>query len=121
MIRFFINQIFFRSGLLANLEEQRDEALSAIIVQFQRVCRFHLAQRELKRRLNEKSDLITSDRISSAIKNDQITFRVGVKIIQRNVRMWGTVRGWHWFRLLARVKPMIEDHKQVGNKQNRLN
>ncbi|KAL3088350.1 hypothetical protein niasHT_023910 [Heterodera trifolii] len=95
------NKVFFRSGVLASLEELRDEALSAVIVQFQRVCRFHLAQKELKRRLAEK---------------------IGVKIVQRNVRRWCSLRSWPWFRLFSRIKPLIEDLKmneEYGSLQKR--
>ncbi|KAI3415864.1 MYSc [Globodera pallida] len=85
------SKIFFRSGVLASLEELRDQTLSSIIVQLQRICRYHLAQKELKRRLNEK---------------------VGVKIVQQNVRRWCTLRSWPWLRLLNRVKPLIEHDKK---------
>ena len=47
-------QIFFRAGVLASLEEMRDGALAKIIVQFQRACRFYLAQKDMKQRLNEQ-------------------------------------------------------------------
>lgn len=43
-------KIFFRAGVLARLEELRDEALSKMIAKFQVQCRFFLAQNEYQRR-----------------------------------------------------------------------
>lgn len=47
-------QVFFRAGVLAHLEELRDEALSVIILKFQRECRHYLALCEYKRRLDQQ-------------------------------------------------------------------
>ena len=38
---------------------------------------------------------------------------VGIKIIQRNVKTWNTVRTWSWFKLFGRVKPMLKQGKQA--------
>ncbi|KAK6010953.1 hypothetical protein OSTOST_23973 [Ostertagia ostertagi] len=47
-------QIFFKSGVLAHLEELRDEELSKIITKFQSACRHYLAMWDYKRRLDQK-------------------------------------------------------------------
>uniref|UniRef100_A0A915MMP3 Myosin motor domain-containing protein n=1 Tax=Meloidogyne javanica TaxID=6303 RepID=A0A915MMP3_MELJA len=49
-------KIFFKTGVLASLEQRRDEALAKIIGEFQRVCRYYLAQEELQRRRAQKLD-----------------------------------------------------------------
>lgn len=45
-------QIFFKAGLLARLEDLRDEALSIVITKFQCACRGYLALCDYKRRLD---------------------------------------------------------------------
>uniref|UniRef100_A0AC34FKU4 Myosin motor domain-containing protein n=1 Tax=Panagrolaimus sp. ES5 TaxID=591445 RepID=A0AC34FKU4_9BILA len=84
-------KVFFKAGVLAHLEELRDEALSVIISKFQRAVRFYLAQCEYKRRLDQQ---------------------IGLKIVQRNVRSWCTLRNWNWFKLFGRVKPLIKGNKK---------
>lgn len=41
-------------------------------------------------------------------------FRVGIKVIQRNIRGWCTLRTWPWFKLYGNVKPLIAGSKKVG-------
>ena len=37
----------------------------------------------------------------------QIYFRIGLSVIQRNIRRWLTLRTWEWWRLYTRVKPLL--------------
>ncbi|KIH63296.1 myosin head, partial [Ancylostoma duodenale] len=85
------NKVFFKAGVLAHLEELRDEALSVIITKFQCACRHYLAMCDYKRKLDQK---------------------VGLLVVQRNVRAWCTLRTWHWFKLYGRVKPLIKGNKK---------
>lgn len=39
------SKVFFRTGVLAHLEEERDLKITDVIVCFQSVCRGHLARR----------------------------------------------------------------------------
>ncbi|KAK6010585.1 hypothetical protein OSTOST_24383, partial [Ostertagia ostertagi] len=48
-----LTKIFFKSGVLAHLEELRDEELSKIITKFQSACRHYLAMWDYKRRLDQ--------------------------------------------------------------------
>ncbi|KAK0410838.1 hypothetical protein QR680_005352 [Steinernema hermaphroditum] len=84
-------KVFFKAGVLAHLEELRDEALSVIITKFQCACRAFLGLCDYKRRLDQK---------------------VGLVIVQRNIRSWCTLRTWQWFRLYGRVKPLIKGSKK---------
>ncbi|KAK6023659.1 hypothetical protein OSTOST_10546 [Ostertagia ostertagi] len=87
----FKQRFFFKSGVLAHLEELRDEELSKIITKFQSACRHYLAMWDYKRRLDQK---------------------VGFIVVQRNVRAWCTLRTWHWFKLYGQVKPLIKGNKK---------
>ncbi|CAJ0961850.1 unnamed protein product, partial [Mesorhabditis belari] len=84
-------KVFFKAGVLAHLEELRDEALSVIMTKFQSACRHYLALCEYKRLVDQK---------------------VGLVVVQRNVRAWCTLRSWHWFSLFSRVKPLIKGNKK---------
>ncbi|VDK52965.1 unnamed protein product [Anisakis simplex] len=84
-------KVFFKAGVLAHLEEMRDEALSHIITKFQSACRHYYAQYDLRQRIQSRAGLI---------------------IVQRNVRKWCALRNWSWFKLYGRVKPLIAGSKK---------
>uniref|UniRef100_A0A7E4UTG5 Myosin motor domain-containing protein n=1 Tax=Panagrellus redivivus TaxID=6233 RepID=A0A7E4UTG5_PANRE len=86
-----LTKVFFKAGVLAHLEELRDEALTVIILKFQRTVRHYLAQCEYQRRKTQA---------------------LGCKVVQRNVRKWCTLRTWEWFKLFGRVKPLIKGSRK---------
>ncbi|XP_066257814.1 unconventional myosin-XVIIIa isoform X5 [Euwallacea similis] len=83
-------KIFFRTGVVSQLESQRDERLSGVIVSFQSNCRGYLARKKLQQK--KLQDL-------------------AVRCIQRNVRKFMVVRDWPWWRLLVRVTPLLNVHR----------
>ncbi|XP_063927434.1 unconventional myosin-XVIIIa isoform X2 [Zophobas morio] len=85
-----LSQIFFRNGVLSQLESQRDERLAGMVVHLQAHCRGYLARRRLAQR--KLQDL-------------------AVRCIQRNVRKFLMVRDWPWWRLLVRVTPLLNVHR----------
>uniref|UniRef100_A0AAF5I0Q2 Myosin motor domain-containing protein n=1 Tax=Strongyloides stercoralis TaxID=6248 RepID=A0AAF5I0Q2_STRER len=86
-----LTKVFFKAGVLAQLEELRDETLGKIMTKFQSACRWYLAQIEYKNKLNQ---------------------RIGILVIQRNIRSWCTLRTWQWFKLYGKVKPLIKGNKK---------
>merc|ERR1712048_6846 len=60
-----MTKVFFRAGIVGELEDMRDERLSKIISQFQAYCKGHLMRVEYKKLCDQ---------------------RIGVAVIQRNVR-----------------------------------
>merc|ERR1712142_1268802 len=84
--RIGLTKVFFRSGIIGELEELRDERLSKIISQFQAYCKGHLMRIEYKK------------------MNDR---RVGLAVIQRNVRKFLMLRNWSWWKLYIKVQPML--------------
>ncbi|RZC41662.1 hypothetical protein BDFB_005908, partial [Asbolus verrucosus] len=87
---FTTSKIFFRSGVLSQLESQRDERLAGMVVHLQANCRGFLARRRLgQRKLQD----------------------MAVRCIQRNVRKFLVVRDWPWWRLLVRVTPLLNVHR----------
>ncbi|KAE9548564.1 hypothetical protein FO519_008223, partial [Halicephalobus sp. NKZ332] len=84
-------KVFFKAGILARLEDLRDEKLAIIMTAFQSRIRWYLAQADAKRRIQQKA---------------------GILIIHRNVRSWCTLRTWPWFRLYGSVKPLLKTGKE---------
>ncbi|KAJ3051404.1 hypothetical protein HK097_007621 [Rhizophlyctis rosea] len=80
------SKVFFRAGVLAELEDRRDIKLSKIVQRIQALMRGFLA-RKAYRKLTEKSRAI--------------------KIIQRNARIYVTLREWPWWKLYTKVKPLL--------------
>merc|ERR1712072_24398 len=79
-------KVFFRSGIIGELEEMRDEKISRIMAQFQAYCKAHMQRIEFKK---------MKDRV------------VGLAVIQRNVRKFLYIRNWPWWKLYLLVQPML--------------
>merc|ERR1712042_350139 len=99
--RIGLTKVFFRSGIVGELEEMRDERLSKIISQFQAYCKGHLMRIEYKK------------------MKDQ---RIGLAVIQRNVRKFFMMRNWSWWKLYIKVQPLLsiaraEDEMQAKEEE----
>uniref|UniRef100_A0A914CDF9 Myosin heavy chain n=1 Tax=Acrobeloides nanus TaxID=290746 RepID=A0A914CDF9_9BILA len=79
-------KVFFKAGVLAKLEDFRDEKLRIVMTAFQSHIRWYLGLTQKKRLQQQK---------------------VGILVVQRNVRRWCSLRVWPWFELYAKVRPMI--------------
>ncbi|KAF8560908.1 hypothetical protein P879_09778, partial [Paragonimus westermani] len=84
-------KVFFKAGTLANLEDMRDEKLSAIISLFQAEIRGYLLRKQYRK------------------LQDQ---RVALTLMQRNIRKYLMLRNWPWWRLYTKVKPMLNIARQ---------
>ncbi|XP_048482955.1 myosin heavy chain, non-muscle isoform X3 [Plutella xylostella] len=85
------SKIFFRAGVLAHLEEERDYKITDLIVNFQAFCRGYMARRNYQKRLQQLN---------------------AIRIIQRNCAAYLKLRNWQWWRLYIKVKPLLEVTKQ---------
>ncbi|XGW09174.1 hypothetical protein V3C99_011464 [Haemonchus contortus] len=92
MFRIGLTKVFFKAGVLAHLEDLRDEKLAVIMTAFQAQIRWYLGLADRKRRMEQ---------------------RAGLLIVQRNVRSWCTLRTWEWFKLYGKVKPMLKAGKEA--------
>ncbi|XP_044734000.1 myosin heavy chain, non-muscle isoform X1 [Chrysoperla carnea] len=81
------SKIFFRAGVLAHLEEERDFKISDLIVNFQAFCRGFLARRNYQKRVQQLN---------------------AIRIIQRNCAAYLKLRNWQWWRLYTKVKPLLQ-------------
>ncbi|XP_065201688.1 unconventional myosin-XVIIIa isoform X4 [Planococcus citri] len=83
-------QVFFRSGVLTQLEALRDDKLADRVIKFQAYCRGYLSRKRLAKLKIED---------------------VAIRCIQRNVRKFMLVRDWPWWRLLVRITPLLNVHR----------
>ncbi|XP_063080048.1 myosin-10-like isoform X1 [Engraulis encrasicolus] len=85
------SKIFFRAGVLAHLEEERDLKITDIIIYFQAACRGYLARKAFAKKQQQLSAL---------------------KILQRNCFAYLKLRHWQWWRLFTKVKPLLQVTRQ---------
>uniref|UniRef100_A0A3P8V2F2 Myosin-16-like n=1 Tax=Cynoglossus semilaevis TaxID=244447 RepID=A0A3P8V2F2_CYNSE len=81
-------KVFFRAGVLAKLEDMRDERLAKIITLLQAQLRGTLMRIEFKKMVDRRSV-------------------IALMAIQRNVRKFLQLRYWGWWKLYTKVKPLL--------------
>ncbi|CAN8030210.1 unnamed protein product, partial [Ixodes persulcatus] len=86
------SKIFFRAGVLAHLEEERDMKISDLIIQFQAYCRGNLARRNYQKRMQQLN---------------------AMRIIQRNCASYLKLRNWAWWRLYTKAKTPTKEERSL--------
>uniref|UniRef100_A0A672TE49 Myosin-9-like n=1 Tax=Sinocyclocheilus grahami TaxID=75366 RepID=A0A672TE49_SINGR len=76
------SKVFFRAGVLAHLEEERDLKITDVIITFQAWCRGYVARRAFAKR------------------QQQLT---AMRVIQRNCAAYLKLRNWDWWRLFTKM------------------
>uniref|UniRef100_A0A669PW79 Myosin-7 n=1 Tax=Phasianus colchicus TaxID=9054 RepID=A0A669PW79_PHACC len=85
--KFGHTKVFFKAGLLGQLEEMRDERLSLIITRIQAQARGQLMRIEFKKILERRDALL---------------------VIQWNIRAFMGVKNWPWMKLYFKIKPLLK-------------
>lgn len=80
------SKIFFRAGVVAQLEEERDLKLTDLVTSLQAACRGVLARRSFQKRLQQLN---------------------AIRVIQRNCSSYLRLRNWEWWRLFTKVRPLL--------------
>jgi myosin heavy chain 9/10/11/14 len=80
------SKIFFKAGVLAELEERRDALLYEIFSRLQAAARRWTARRHMKKILNRA---------------------IAIRTIQRNARVYGDLREWPWWQLYTKVRSVL--------------
>uniref|UniRef100_A0A8B9L2W2 Myosin, heavy chain 11b, smooth muscle n=1 Tax=Astyanax mexicanus TaxID=7994 RepID=A0A8B9L2W2_ASTMX len=96
------SKMFFRTGVLAQLEEERDLKLTVIIIAFQAQGRGFLARKAFSKR------------------QQQLT---AMKVIQRNCAAYLKLKNWQWWRLFTKVKPLLQvtrQEEEMSHKEEEL-
>ncbi|KAF9447622.1 hypothetical protein P691DRAFT_105787 [Macrolepiota fuliginosa MF-IS2] len=80
------SKIFFKAGVLAELEERRDMLLYDVFTRLQASARMWTARRQMKKILNRA---------------------MAIRTIQRNARVYNELREWPWWQLYTKVRPLL--------------
>ncbi|KAF0305239.1 Myosin heavy chain, muscle [Amphibalanus amphitrite] len=81
-----VQMVFFRAGVLGDLEELRDDKLNMIFSWMQAQIRSYYSRREYEKLKEQRAMLL---------------------VVQRAIRKYMRLNGWPWFRLWIRVRPML--------------
>ncbi|KAL6426851.1 hypothetical protein ACFW04_009267 [Cataglyphis niger] len=79
-------KVFFRAGVLGQMEELRDERLGKIVSWMQAYIRGYLSRKDYKK-LQEQ--------------------RLALQVVQRNLRKYLQLRTWPWWKLWQKIKPLL--------------
>ncbi|KAJ9107513.1 hypothetical protein QFC21_000969 [Naganishia friedmannii] len=97
-----LTKVFFKAGVLAELEERRDAHLYDIFARFQSMARRYTAHRKMQKFLNRAN---------------------AVRTIQRNARAYNELREWPWWQLFNQVKPLLgasREDEEIQRRQKEL-
>uniref|UniRef100_A0A8C3Q655 Myosin-7 n=1 Tax=Geospiza parvula TaxID=87175 RepID=A0A8C3Q655_GEOPR len=95
--KFGHTKVFFKAGLLGQLEEMRDERLSRIITRIQARARGQLMRIEFKKIVERRDALL---------------------VIQWNLRAFMGVKNWPWMKLYFKIKPLLKSVETEKEMQN---
>ena len=91
-------KVFFRAGVLAELEEKRDELIRTIMTRFQSVARGFVQRR---------------------ISNKRLYRAEATHIIQHNFRAYLEMKANPWWRLFSRMKPLLGETRTAHEVKRR--
>lgn len=98
LYRVGLTKVFFRAGVLAELEEQRDALIRDIVSRFQSVARGFTQRRVTNKRLYRAE---------------------ATRIIQRNFSVYANLCRNPWWKLFVRMKPLLGATKTAGEVRKR--
>ncbi|XP_075425192.1 myosin-7 [Ascaphus truei] len=85
--KFGHTKVFFKAGMLGQLEEMRDECLSRIITRIQAQSRGVLSRIEFRKIMDRRD---------------------AIHVIQWNIRAFMGVKNWPWMKLYFKIKPLLK-------------
>ena len=91
LYRLGATKVFFKAGVLGQLEELRDAALGKIISMLQAQIRLFCMKKQYKKMLEQ---------------------RLALSVLQRNVKKYLSLRNWAWWKLYTKVKPLLSVARQ---------
>ncbi|GAA5979442.1 hypothetical protein JCM10908_002925 [Rhodotorula pacifica] len=84
--RLGLTKVFFKAGILAELEERRDDCLAGIITKLQASARRFVVRRQAVKILHREQ---------------------AIRTLQRNARIYAKLRAWPWWPLFQRIRPLL--------------
>jgi myosin protein heavy chain len=93
-----LTKVFFRAGVLADLEDKRDSLIQEIVVRFQSVARMYV-QRRLFRKQQYRAE--------------------AAQVIQRNFLVYLQLQQSPWWQLFVRMRPLLGATRQSNEVKKR--
>lgn len=93
-----LTKVFFRAGVLAELEEQRDTLIRQIMSRFQSVARGFTRRRAVSKQLYQAE---------------------AARIIQQNFQVYLNLQASPWWRLFVKMRPLLGATRQTGEIKRR--
>lgn len=91
-------KVFFRAGVLADLEEKRDQLIRSIMTRFQSMARGFVQRR---------------------ISNKRLYRAEATRIIQQNFHSYLELKGSPWWQLFSKMKPLLGDTRNAKEVKRR--
>lgn len=93
-----LTKVFFRAGVLAELEEQRDALIQEIVSRFQSIAKGHIQRR---------------------IVHKQLYRAEAARIIHRNFKVYTAMQANPWWILFCRLRPLLGATRQASEVKKR--
>lgn len=93
-----LTKVFFRAGVLAELEEKRDSLIREIVVRFQALARMFVQRRMFKKQQYRAE---------------------AARVIQRNFQVYLQMQANPWWQLFARMRPLLGATRQSNEVKKR--
>ncbi len=93
--KFGLTKVFFKAGVISALDERKDHRLASVMKTFQAHCRGALLRRSKGKLVHQHEAKL---------------------LLQRNMKQHLALQKWAWWRLLCRVKPLLN----VTRAENRI-
>ena len=97
LFRLGSTKVFFKAGVLGQLEDMRDLAVSRIISMLQAHIRAYILKKRYKNMMEQK---------------------IAMSVLQRNIKKYLSLRNWPWWKLYTKVKPLLSVARQEVQNSN---
>ena len=95
--KFGHTKLFFKAGVIGDLEDERDEKIAAILTSLQSYMRYKLA---------------------AITYNEMIKRRDSIDVIQANIRAFQYLKDWEWMKIMYKIKPLISQAEEGKKMQD---
>ena len=96
--KFGHTKLFFKAGVIGDLEDARDEKIADILTSLQTFMRFKLAAKTYQ---------------------EMVKRRDSIELIQTNIRAFQYLKDWEWMKIIFKIKPLISQAEE-GKKMQEL-
>merc|ERR1719454_785460 len=99
LYRFGHTKLFFKAGIIGQLEDMRDARIAEILTALQTRMRYKLAKEEFVKVRNERD---------------------GALVVQANWRAYCTLKNWPWQQLLFKIRPLLNTTEKAKEMEELL-